>query len=502
MIPQEKSFATQAAMMFLAVTLTFIAVIGNGSFVAIFARFKVFRNFPNILFANLALIDFLNALGNVPLFAMYFVLQTSWLTGKTWAIISSSLNLEFALLNLVSMSVLMLDRFLAVYLDLKYFTWKTPKKAKIAVFGMWLVCTILTAISSVPLFGMDFEGEPLIVSRIKIFRERKLVVASLMVLSTITSTVLGMLTNYFINQKKKQRMLLNLPPLQAEARLRMDIKATNTVVMTIVTYYICYIPTIVFSIWNHEAKDGTAFFGWVGFMVSFCTFVSSASNPVIYVLRNRRCRSAFWQLVKDPCGTGPFQEKPVKTGKEENQQEKNPTLGREPGESRRLEENPESEELRRTTTATESKMPQVNRVVKLRTRQDKNDNSSDSLDEQVAVVKQAWQDEIETEERTDDRDFKSTDLVAEEAKKTMNEDERKEDENDDSNDSLDEQAAVVKQAWQDEIETEERTDDQDFKSAEVMSKSRGAKRKMSEDGRKEKRTFTGKKARTKVHPVN
>lgn len=204
MMPQEKSFATQAAMMFLAVTLTFIAVIGNGSFVAIFARFKVFRNFPNTLFANLALIDFLNALINVPLFAMYFVLQTSWLTGKTWTIISSSLNLEFALLNLVFMSVLMLDRFLAVYLDLKYFTWKTPKKAKITVFLMWLVCTILVALSSVPLFGMDFEGEPLIVSRIKIFRERKLVVASLMALSTITSTVLGMLTNYFIHQKKKQ----------------------------------------------------------------------------------------------------------------------------------------------------------------------------------------------------------------------------------------------------------------------------------------------------------
>ncbi|KAL9974099.1 hypothetical protein ACROYT_G011100 [Oculina patagonica] len=136
---------------------------------------------------------------------MFCVLQTSWLTGKTsWAIISSSLNLEFALLNLVSMSVLMLDRFLAVYLDLKYFTWKTPKKAKIAVFVMWLVCTILTALSSVHLFGMDFEGEPLIVSRRKIFQERKVVVASLMALSKIASTVIGMLTNYFIHQKKKQ----------------------------------------------------------------------------------------------------------------------------------------------------------------------------------------------------------------------------------------------------------------------------------------------------------
>lgn len=240
-------------------------------------------------------------------------------------------------------------------------------------------------------------------------------------------------------------MLLNLPPLQAEARLRMDIKATNTVAMTIVTYYICYIPAIAFTIRNHEAKDDKAFYGWVGFIVSFCTFVSSASNPVIYVLRSRRCRSAFWQLVQDPCGTSAFQEKPVKTGKEENQREKNPTLGREPGESRRPEGNSECEALRRPTTATESETPQDDRVAKLRTREDENDDSSDSVDEQVAVhvVKQAWQDGIETEERTDDQDFNSADLVAE-----------------------------------------------------------GAKRKMNEDERKEIRTFTGKKTRTRIHPAN
>ena len=168
MIPQEQPFASQAAMIFLAVTLSFISVLGNGSFMAIFPRFNVFRSFPNILFINLALIDFLNALVNVPLFVMYFVLQTSWLTGKTWAIISSSLNLELSLLNLVSMTVLMLDRFLAVYLDLKYFTWKTTKKAKIAVFLMWLVCTILVVIFSVPLLDMDLGGKPLIVCRKKI----------------------------------------------------------------------------------------------------------------------------------------------------------------------------------------------------------------------------------------------------------------------------------------------------------------------------------------------
>ena len=67
------------------------------------------------------------------------------LKGKTWAIIAASLHLEFALLNIVSISVLMLDRFLALYLELRYFAWKTPKKAKIAVFLMGLLCTTVMA---------------------------------------------------------------------------------------------------------------------------------------------------------------------------------------------------------------------------------------------------------------------------------------------------------------------------------------------------------------------
>ncbi|KAJ7374657.1 hypothetical protein OS493_004998 [Desmophyllum pertusum] len=186
------------------------------------------------------------------------------LKGKAWAIISSSLHLELALLNLVSMSVLMLDRFLAVYLDLKYFTWKTNQES---------------SNSCVPCM----------------------------------------------------RILLNLPPLQAEARLQMDIKATKTVSMAIATFYICYIPAIIVSIWYHDTGENTRSV-WAAFMATICMFISSASNPVIYVLRNRRYRCAFWQLVKDPCGARAFQEKPVRARKpEEKQREKKPPIEGEPG---------------------------------------------------------------------------------------------------------------------------------------------------------------------------
>ena len=121
-------------------------------------------------------------------------------------------------------------------------------------------------------------------------------------------------------------MQLNLPPLAAEARLKNDIKATKTVAMAIAVYYICYIPIIVFSIWrrNEERRVSNL---WYGFMLIFATFLSSALNPIIYVLRSRRHRSAFRQLVKDPCGTSAYRENPVKQEKEAKpQREKKPQI--------------------------------------------------------------------------------------------------------------------------------------------------------------------------------
>lgn len=56
----------------LGATMGLVATIGNGSFFAIFAKFKNLRTFPNIFFANLSVIDFLNALINIQLIILIF----------------------------------------------------------------------------------------------------------------------------------------------------------------------------------------------------------------------------------------------------------------------------------------------------------------------------------------------------------------------------------------------------------------------------------------------
>ena len=146
---EDSLFMTIFVLAFMSF-LALFAVLGNGIVLGIIARFKKLRTFPNILIANLALADFFNAFINIPMYLLYAVLKVNWFTGKTLAIISiSSLSL-FTFVNVLSMLVLLVNMFLAITFDLKYFTWKTNKKAIIIVLVEWLVgfsCAVLSCLN-------------------------------------------------------------------------------------------------------------------------------------------------------------------------------------------------------------------------------------------------------------------------------------------------------------------------------------------------------------------
>ena len=148
-VEDSSLFMTMFGLVFMSF-LALFAVLGNGIVLGIIARFKKLRTFPNILIANLALADFFNAFINIPMYLLYAVLKVNWFTGKTLAIISiSSLSL-FTFVNVVSMLVLLVNMFLAITFDLKYFTWKTNKKAIIIVLVEWLVgfsCAVLSCLN-------------------------------------------------------------------------------------------------------------------------------------------------------------------------------------------------------------------------------------------------------------------------------------------------------------------------------------------------------------------
>ena len=188
----------------LTVALTSGAVLSNGSVLAVIARFKSFRTVPNLLIGNLAAVDLLNAAVNMPIHMIYTVLEASWYRGQTLAIMTSFFNRLFTILNLASMLALMANMYFGFAFDLRYSTWKTNKKAAICACLIWLICTVLTILYSIPLPNIDLGDAPVTEYRAEIFKQGKHFVAVFMAFFIICAAVLGLLTTCSIKKMKKK----------------------------------------------------------------------------------------------------------------------------------------------------------------------------------------------------------------------------------------------------------------------------------------------------------
>ena len=120
-----KPLSNKVLMSLLTVLLALGATFGNGSILAVIARFKSFRTVPNTLLANLAVVDMLNIAINMPIYMISVTLEAGWFRGQSLAIMSSFFNRLLIILNLASMLALMADMYFAMAFDLKYFVWKS-----------------------------------------------------------------------------------------------------------------------------------------------------------------------------------------------------------------------------------------------------------------------------------------------------------------------------------------------------------------------------------------
>ena len=199
-----KPFLTKLVMSVLTVILSSAAVLGNGLVVAVIARFKSLRTVPNILVANLALVDLYNAVINIPPYMIYTVIEASWFRGKALAIMTSISDRLFLILNLASMLAMMTNVYLAISFDLKYLGWKTNKKALVCVFLIWSISVVLVMLSSIPSLDIDLSDAHVIEYRTEIYKKGKHFVASIMAFFLICGAVVSFLTIRAIRKKKKE----------------------------------------------------------------------------------------------------------------------------------------------------------------------------------------------------------------------------------------------------------------------------------------------------------
>ena len=204
-IMEVEDFSSITILMLVLLSLVAIfAVLGNGFVLGIIARFQKLRTFANILIANLALVDFSNALINGPLYLLWGVLKVKWFTGKTLAIISLFLLRLFMLLNVVSMLVLLGNAFLAIALNLKYFTWKTNEKALAIVLGVWMVCVTSAVISLYPHSDTDLQDASVSTYRLAFMNQSNVLLTVIGASFVVTAIVLGVMAYCAIQLRKRQ----------------------------------------------------------------------------------------------------------------------------------------------------------------------------------------------------------------------------------------------------------------------------------------------------------
>ena len=104
-----------------------------------------------------------------------------------------------------------------------------------------------------------------------------------------------------------QRKQLNLPQLQAEARLQKDIQAAKVIIIIVFAFLGCYIPPLCIVVW-HRSNSHSTENTWTRHLVHTSILISSGINPVIYCFRTSRFRCALKQLLNDPCGKTAFKE--------------------------------------------------------------------------------------------------------------------------------------------------------------------------------------------------
>lgn len=199
-----KPLFTKIAMSVLTGILASASLLSNGCVLAVINRFKSLRTVPNILIANLALVDFFNSVINMPSYVIYTVFEAGWFRGKTLGIMTSIFNRVFLVLNLASMLAMMTNIFLAISFDMKYLAWKSNRKAVVCALLIWIISIVTVALASIPSFDIDLGDVHVNEYRGEIYKQGKHFVASIMAFFVISGAVICFLTTRAIARKKRK----------------------------------------------------------------------------------------------------------------------------------------------------------------------------------------------------------------------------------------------------------------------------------------------------------
>ena len=259
-------------------TICILGVVSNGLLVVAFFKdpLKCFRNSATYFVTNLSISDCLTCL-----FALFFHITASYMTEENREIISF-LVVSFAIVSLVSLISISIDRFLMVAYPIKH---RILMKGKVIVLCLAVIW----------IFGCSLSGITLLFAQqIKIY-----IYNGGAIIITI-SAVIYAATYHKLKKQSRNITLQNSSESRAqEIRILKEKKFLNTIILIACVAFLCIVPFMVFSRINSNPSNLRGNILVIQIFTKIFLFFFNANfavNPIIYVIRLPNYRKTFYLL--------------------------------------------------------------------------------------------------------------------------------------------------------------------------------------------------------------
>ena len=260
------------------ITIFIFGVASNGLLLVAFFKdpLKCFRNSATHFVTNLSISDCLTCL-----FALFFDITANYMTGENHKIILF-LFASFAIVSLVSLTSISIDRFLMVAYPIKHRILMKGKVIVLCLAVIWIFGCSLSGIT--PLFG----------------RQNKIYFYNSGAVGIALSGVIYAATYHKLKKQSRNIALQNSSESRAqEIRILKEKKFLNTIILIACVAFLCIVPFMVFSSINPNPSNlrGNILVIQIFTKIfSFFFYANFAVNPIIYVIRLPNYRKTFYLL--------------------------------------------------------------------------------------------------------------------------------------------------------------------------------------------------------------
>lgn len=292
-------------------------IVGNTLIYAAIARFQMLRTPTNIILVSLASTDLAMVL--VMLLHAITDLSGYWIFGELWCDIVATLGLVLALVSILHLCVLSIDRYLAITSPLRYPLIVTKKRVYMCLVFIWIVPTIFL---NLPVADYQFRSEvygcgtvyrssesfkfkPYIFIVVFLF----VVVPFGIMLYThacvfrIALTHVKRLSTVERSLRSREETASRQRRAQPVTSVKREIKSAKTFALVIGVFLFCYTPFFVTGTYRRVAGP-EAVHGLATFITTWLAFANSFSNPLVYSLRYSPFKKAFRRLCRCDKGRG------------------------------------------------------------------------------------------------------------------------------------------------------------------------------------------------------